>query len=1118
MDMSGKRFTWAGVALILTIAAGSPAVADDVELLLSTPAASNAAKPNVLFIIDSSGSMMSVEVSQQPYDPNTPYSGPCQTDKYYWTTNSTLPECGEEADYMVQKTSFVCQQGLTQLGASGSYTDTMAQYRKTSGKWKWQTISSSKSTELVECASDSGVHGNGPSAASEPYARSGSNQSAYTSNPGLEVDWGGTPTHRIYTFYDGNYLNWYYNPPQTSMSRTDMVKAVTKNVLGSMKNVNVGFMRFHYHQGGPVIHAVKDLDTHRNEANAIVDSIPASGWTPLSETMYEAALYWRGMPGHYGETWSTDPEAMVTSSPMVYKQPAEYACAKNFVVLLTDGAPTQDRDAYDKVPLLPGFTSALGRSSCTGGDVNGACLDDVSEYLSKVDINASVPGDQTVTTYTIGFTVDLPILKSTAELSGGEYYLASDVASLTAALTDIVTDIFDRDISFTAPTVAVNAYNRTEHLNDLYVSVFRASDEVHWPGNLKKFKIADGEIRDANDNNAVNPETGFFADSAKNFWSELSGPDGSNVMIGGAANLLPAPAVRKLYTNKAQGRLNTPGNALSTANLSSFQPADFGLTGAAGEPTLGQLIDWARGADIKDQDNNPETTVRYSMGDALHAQPAAVVYGDSVGGKKVVLFSATNDGYLHALDAETGVEKWAFVPNELLPNLRELYFNENVDYKNYGIDGDIVPVVKDANQDGIIEPGTDFVYIVFGMRRGGDNYYMIDVSDPDDPILRWVRSFPQSGQSWSAPVAARVKVDSLKATGNDDAVLILGGGYDTSHDSPAHPQGPDLEGAGVFMLDLETGDMVWRAGSDMNADLELSQMTRSIPSRIRVIDMNGDGFADRMYAADLGGQIWRFDIFNGEIPNKLVAGGVIARFGAEGLSNPGPADTRRFYTTPDVAMFTDARLDRRFLAINIGSGYRAHPLDKSAADRFYSLRDPDVFSALTQSEYDTYQIVGENDLIEVSGQFDTIIPGDRRGWRFTLPPEQKILSAARTFNDAVYFVSFEPSASSDDPCQAGLSLNRLYRVNVVNGDPVLEHDSELVVDQSNADQARVTRLEQGGIAPQPAFLFPAPWDPENCDDDDECAPTPIACVGVECFDPNFANHPVRTLWTQDGIE
>ena len=65
---------------------------------------------------------------------------------------------------------------------------------------------------------------------------------------------------------------------------------------------------------------------------------------------------------------------------------------------------------------------------------------------------------------------------------------------VTAAPTDIVTDIFDRDISFTAPAVAVNTFNRTQNLNDLYVSVFRATDEVHWPGNIKKYQLKESEI------------------------------------------------------------------------------------------------------------------------------------------------------------------------------------------------------------------------------------------------------------------------------------------------------------------------------------------------------------------------------------------------------------------------------------------------------------------------------------------------------------------------------------------------------------------------------------------------------------------------------------------------
>ena len=77
MFMSKKHFVWASAGLILTLIAGSPAVADDVELLLSTPGSSNAAKPNILFIIDSSGSMTTVEANQEPYDAGPEvYGGP----------------------------------------------------------------------------------------------------------------------------------------------------------------------------------------------------------------------------------------------------------------------------------------------------------------------------------------------------------------------------------------------------------------------------------------------------------------------------------------------------------------------------------------------------------------------------------------------------------------------------------------------------------------------------------------------------------------------------------------------------------------------------------------------------------------------------------------------------------------------------------------------------------------------------------------------------------------------------------------------------------------------------------------------------------------------------------
>ena len=292
-----------------------------------------------------------------------------------------------------------------------------------------------------------------------------------------------------------------------------------------------------------------------------------------------------------------------------------------------------------------------------------------------------------------------------------------------------------------------------------------------------------------------------------------------------------------------------------------------------------------------------------------------------------------------------------------------------------------------------------------------------------------------------------------------------------------------------------------------------------MPNQIRVVDFNGDTFADRMYASDLGGQLWRFDITNGNAPNgigadALVAGGVIAQLGAEGLVNPGDVDTRRFYNAPDISIFSDDIQNRRFLSINIGSGYRAHPLDTTNADRFYSIRDEDVFSKLSQSDYNSYSIITESDLVEVSGTVGAVISAGDRGWMLTLPADQMVLATSTTFDNEVFFVAFSPNAAAAASCSAGRGANFLYRVSITNGDPIADLDN---VVPGTEDSLRVRDLAQGGIAPSPRFLFPSP-DGGVCVAGEDCSPPPLGCIGVECFDPGFENNPVRTLWTQDGIE
>ena len=1134
MNMVIKKTQWMCASLLIALTSGAPAYADDTEILLINPNKANPPKPNLMFIIDSSGSMDNMVESKLPYDsalPPYPQDAGCDPDRLYWTLVGSTPSCDATNTQFIQKTAFACAAANRLITGIGSFTDTMSHFRGDgTGSAAWQAMQPGNNLGIVECEDDNAIHGIGASPGTAPFAQKGATLVAYTSDPGQVIDWTGDGVvSESVTVYDGNYLNYRAVPVTVDARKIDIVQDVVGTVLSAISNVNVGIMRFNDSAGGPVIQDIVDLDQNRTAIIAAVDSILPAGRTPLSETLYESARFWRGMPAYYGETineHTTDLGALSQESPEIYEQPAMTSCTKNFNVLLTDGEPNTDGETPSLVNHatwgLPNWSSALGgRVGCTF-NIEGDCLDDVAEYLFKEDINSTLAGDQSVTTHTIGFAINLPVMAQTAALSGGEYFLADDVESLTLALLKIVAIVQDRSLSFTAPAVAVNSFNRTRNLNDLYLTTFGARGKVHWPGNVKKYEIKDGQIVDKAKKPAVDPATGFFVKSAQNLWSP--GPDGLNVEIGGAANLILPPGSRNLYTyNGSDKDLFAGSNHISTMNSGAFTLTDFGLIGAASEPDVDEMILWARGADQADEDGDGDLTEpRNDMGDPLHSQPAAVVYGGTAGNPDTIVFAATNDGYLHAIDGKTGVELWAFVPKEHLASFSKLYSNLDSKLKNYGIDGDIIPITKDVDGDGVIETGDgDFVYIIFGMRRGGGKYYALDVTRKALPKLLWEFGDASIGQSWSSPSIARVDMPNGFGLNTDKAIVVIGGGYDTAHDTIAHPAGADGFGSGIYFLDLKTGSILWRAKSS-GAQLNLPKMTRAIPSSVRVIDLNGDGFADRMYASDLGGQIWRFDITSGNAPNgllsnALVAGGVIAQLGAEGNTPTTDAETRRFYGSPDVSLFNDNAQNRRFIALSIGSGYRAHPLDNTTNERFYSIRDRNVFGKMTQNEYDTFTPTVEANLVEISGSIGSTISVGDHGWMFTLPANQKVLVDSATFDNEIFFVAFSPDPDNVAAvtCTAGVGRNFLYRVSVVNGDPV--GDLSNVISGSE-DSLRVHNLKQGGIAPSPRFLFPTP-DP-NCvvTAAEDCEEPPLSCVGVECFDPGFENNPVRTLWTQDGIE
>ncbi|HET7609072.1 MAG TPA: PilC/PilY family type IV pilus protein, partial [Gammaproteobacteria bacterium] len=763
-------------------------------------------------------------------------------------------------------------------------------------------------------------------------------------------------------------------------------------------------------------------------------------------------------------------------------------CQKNFIVYLTDGEPTYDNAADTKIRNMTdanGATfSTLVGNTCDAeawagidfasppGGTQSMCLDDLAEFLRDGDFSP-LAGQQNILTYTVGFTVDLPLLAQTASRGGGSYYTANDAASLSTALQQIVTSILSSNTTFTAPTVAVNAFNRTQNLSDLFISVFRPSARMHWPGNLKRFRLdaTTGEIVDANGDPAIDPATGFFADTARDLWSTSSGGDGEDVEKGGAANLVPNSSSRVVYTymgtvNKdlthSDNRVQSSNGLLTDAVL---------LTGGAGDPTRDQVIDFINGKDLPDTDqDNDVAEARTQLGDPLHSQPVSMVYGPGL--REGLIFSATNDGMLHAFNLESGREEWAFIPPDFLDDQVQLYMDDPAAAKHYGIDGDLALQVV-ADNDATIESG-EKVYLFFGMRRGGDFYYGLDVSDRSAPKLLWRidgTTLPGIGQSWSTPVPTHVNVSG--ATQNADKLaLVIGGGYDPHHDNDAPSD--DTVGNSIYIVDAVSGALLWhggKTGTHKSFNVSGRSMDYAIPSDVRVIDIDGNGYADRMYVGDMGGQVWRFDITNGNNATNLVAGGVIAQLGAApNWSSATLANTRRFYYAPDVAFISARGYD--FIHIGIGSGTRGHPLSTAARDRFYALRDYG-WARKTQSDFDSLTPITDSALTAITAANQSVPQGTSPGWRLDLKNGsswlgEKVLAEARTFNNEVIFTTFRPGTAGTS-CVPQLGTNRIYRMSVFNGSPVLNLDGS--ADPTTLTMSDLYLESEGAPLPAPQMIF-----------------------------------------------
>ena len=378
----------------------------------------------------------------------------------------------------------------------------------------------------------------------------------------------------------------------------------------------------------------------------------------------------------------TDDDAPVYVSPF-----ATAECQSNYMIFLSDGAPTANKEAPS---LIADLVPSLGSSAdCVANarNNNGKCASDLLQFLHDED-QSDLDGTQTVTTYSIGFNtwngdfevaldeegdvvVDgdgnpvllldddgnpIKVISDTekfmiqlAEYGGGSYETADTATELTEVFKAIISDILDKVSSFAAPSLTVNAFNKLFHRNEVYFSLFEPSKNVRWDGNIKKYEICDGsddsctlgEVIDKDGSPAINAD-GVIDSNATSLWTADS--DGPAIKLGGAGPHVPDPSLRIIYSYSAALApdpgsfvdLSEPEHLLtdSAASKAYFDEL-LGFPDGDTSDELTDLVDWIIGYDVDDEDDDGSVTdSRWLINDPLHGSPLALTYGcvDGVSG------------------------------------------------------------------------------------------------------------------------------------------------------------------------------------------------------------------------------------------------------------------------------------------------------------------------------------------------------------------------------------------------------------------------------------------------------------------------------------------------------
>jgi type IV pilus assembly protein PilY1 len=289
--------------------------------------------------------------------------------------------------------------------------------------------------------------------------------------------------------------------------------------------------------------------------------------------------------------------------------------------------------------------------------------------------------------------------------------------------------------------------------------------------------------------------------------------------------------------------------------------------GSAADLQAENIANFIRGKDFEGTDNREPM-----LGDVVHSSP---VFEDDA------VYVGANDGMLHAFDVNSGTELFAYVPNLVFDHLKDIA-DPSYAHQFYV---DLTPTVKAG--EGLLGGVVRRTMLVGGLGKGGKGYFALDITNPhaiNPTHVLW--EFPKKdtlgvdvddmGYSFSKPIV----VPSYSAA--YPWIVIFGNGYNSPNGNSA-----------LFIINPLNGDVIKKIEAGIGPDNGLSSPI--------AVDVDFDGIVDFVYAGDLKGNLWKFDLTSDIVANWDVAfkdsgGKAAALFAAtDPAGNPQPITSK-----PDV--------------------------------------------------------------------------------------------------------------------------------------------------------------------------------------------------------------------------